>query len=597
MPQIRYMGERRLSGMRLCETRGDGTVLAMRVIVIGFLVWVVAMSGGYGQGALSWPAVGEEGMVTARNVYGAETGLEILKGGGNAVDAAVAVAYALAVTLPSAGNIGGGGFLVYYDADEGDVFALDFREMAPKRATRDLFLGEGGEVDVERARYSHLSAGVPGSVAGLSAMLERFGTMELAEVMAPAIRYAEEGAPVTAQQARALRGAEGELRKWASSRAVFFGGDGEPLEAGEALMQPDLATSLRAIAGEGPPAFYEGAIAELIVAEMEENGGLITMEDLAGYEVKWREPVRGTYRGLTVCSMPPPSSGGIHLVQMLNVIEGFALRETGWQAAESIHLMAETMRRAYADRSQFLGDADFFDVPVEELMWVDYAEQLRGSIDRGRASASEAVRPGSLMGKEEGTQTTTLAVIDAAGNAVSLTTTLNTAFGSGIVVAGAGFLLNNEMDDFSAKPGVPNIYGLVGGEANRIEAGKRPLSSMTPTIVLREGEPYLITGGVGGSRIITSVLQVIVNVVDYDLNVQEAVGAPRFHHQWLPDRLSLEKEFSVDTIRLLEAMGHEVSVDAPASNVVAIEVVTDEGGERRYEGAADPRREGAALGF
>ncbi|MEM7147259.1 MAG: gamma-glutamyltransferase [Verrucomicrobiota bacterium] len=563
-------------------------------VLIG--VYVVFCGEGFGQGSLSYPVTGENGMVVARTVYGAETGVAILEDGGNAMDAAVGVAYALAVTLPSAGNLGGGGFLVYYDAETEGVYALDFRETAPAGATRDMFLGEDGEVDEERARASHLSSGVPGSVAGLSAALERFGTKPLAEVIEPAIALAEEGFAFPAQQARSLKEYRERVGKWESSRAIFFREDGSPHEAGDEVVMEDLGRTLRLIQEEGPTAFYEGAIADLIVAEMERGGGLITKADLAGYAPTWREPVSGTYRGLSVYSMPPPSSGGVHLIEILNILEGYDLRAMGWHSAASMHVMAEAMRRAFADRSELLADADFYEVPVAGLTAKGYAERLRESIDLERATPSVEVRPGALL-SVDGTNTTAFAVIDAAGNAVSLTTTINTAFGSGIVVTGAGFLLNNEMDDFSAKPGAPNAFGLLGGQANAVEAGKRPLSSMSPTIVLKEGRPFLMSGGAGGARIISGVLQVIVNVVDYGMNVQEAVNAPRLHHQWLPDELSLEKGFSPDTVGLLEGKGHAVSVGNARSSVVAIEVVREGDGEVVYEGAADPRREGVAVGY
>jgi gamma-glutamyltranspeptidase/glutathione hydrolase len=582
----------------LCVEGEGGTVLGMKVLVIWVLIGGALLWGEevLGQGRLSYPAVGEEGMVAARNIYGAETGVEILKAGGNAMDAAVGAAYALAVTLPSAGNIGGGGFLVYYHAEEGEVYALDFRETAPAGATRDMFLGEDGEVDEERARASHLSSGVPGSVAGLSAALERFGTMPLGEVMVPAIGLAEEGFAFPAQQARSLKEYAKRVGKFESSREIFFKGDGSPHGSGDLVVMEDLGRTLRLIQEEGTEAFYEGESAELIVAEMESGGGLISREDLAGYAPTWREPVTGTYRGLTIYSMPPPSSGGVHLIQMLNVLEGYDLRAMGWHSAASMHVMAEAMRRAFADRSELLADADFYEVPVGRLTAKGYADALRGSIDLERATPSAEVRPGALL-SPDGTNTTALAVIDAEGNAVSLTTTINTAFGSGIVVRGAGFLLNNEMDDFAAKPGAPNAFGLLGGKANEVEAGKRPLSSMTPTIVMKDGSPMLLSGGAGGSRIITGVLQVIVNVGDFGLNVQEAVDAPRLHHQWLPDELSLEKGFSQDTVVLLEGMGHEVMVGKPRSAVVGIEVVRGEDGRVIYEGASDARREGVALGY
>lgn len=538
------------------------------------------------------PALGHSGMVASDDAEATRIGVETLRRGGNAVDAAVAAAFALAVTLPQAGNLGGGGFMLVHRAEGGETVALDFRETAPARASRDLFLNEQGEVDARRSRFSPLAVAVPGTVAGLALAAGRLGTRPLAELIAPAVRLAEGGIEVRPALAADLAAARERLAAWPAARAIFLRPDGEPLGAGERLVQRDLAASLRAIAAEGPPAFYAGAIGAAIVGQMAATGGLITAADLAGYRALVRAPVRGRYRGYDIASMPPPSSGGVHLIEMLNVLEGFPLKDLGAGSAAAIHLMAEAMKRAYADRAEHLGDPAFARVPVAGLTSPAYAAGLRAAIDPARATPARDIRPGDPL-PFEGPNTTHLSVIDRLGNAVALTTTLNFAFGSGIVAEGTGILLNNEMDDFSAKPGVPNAYGLVGGAANAIAGGKRPLSSMTPTIVLRGGAPVLVTGSPGGSRIITTVLQVVVNVVDFGMNPAEAVAAPRVHHQWLPDEIRIERGLSPDTVALLAARGHTVVEGPTMGSAVS---VARAGGV--LYGAADPRRpDGLALGY
>jgi gamma-glutamyltranspeptidase / glutathione hydrolase len=500
------------------------------------------------------PAIAENGMVSAQEGLAADVGVDILRLGGNAVDAAVAVGFALAVTHPQAGNLGGGGFMLIALAAEKKVIAIDYREMAPLAAARDMFLNSAGEVDTEKARFSHGSAGVPGTVAGLLHVLERYGTLPRDKVLGAAIRLAVEGFPVSRDLAYAFGQTLPRFTKDPSSLAYFQRADGSPLQPGDILRQPDLAKTLVAIRDQGAAGFYSGWVADAIATEMQNGGGAITREDLAAYEIVEREPVRGTYRGYEIASMPPPSSGGTHLIQMLNILEGYDLRPLGLNSADYLHRVTEAARRAYADRAAHMGDPDFTAVPVKGLTAKTYAESLRDGIDLTRAGNSAAINAGTPP-PPEGTQTTHFSVMDRAGNAVANTYTLNFAFGSGWSVDGAGFLLNNEMDDFSAKPGVANAYGLLGGEANAVAPRKRPLSSMTPTIVFKEGRPVLATGSPGGSTIITVVLQLLLNVMDFDMNIAEATASPRIHHQWQPDNVIAEAGISDDTLRMLAARG------------------------------------------
>ena len=538
------------------------------------------------------PVAGKTGMVSSQKAEATRVGVDVLKRGGNAVDAAVAVGFALAVVLPRAGNLGGGGFMMIHLAETGETVAIDYRETAPKAADRDMYLDEEGNVDEDRARFSHLSAGVPGTVAGLAEVHARYGTLPLAELIAPAIELAEKGFTVTPDLAGNVEDVRERFARWPATRSIFFKADGSLYEPGETLVQKDLAWSLRQIAEGGPEAFYRGEVARRIAGDMKRHGGLMTREDLAGYRPVWREPLRGTYRGYEIVSMPPPSSGGVHLIQMLNILEGYPLSFLGFGSAETLHLMAEVMRLAYADRAEHLGDPDFWEVPVEGLTSKAYAAELREGIDRFRARPSEEVAPGKPQAYES-PDTTHFSVMDRFGNAVTNTYTLNFSYGTGIVAAGTGILLNNEMDDFSAKPGVPNAYGLVGGDANAIEAGKRPLSSMTPTFVFKDGKPYLVTGSPGGARIITSVLQIVLNVIDHEMNVAAATMAPRVHHQWLPDELRVEVGLSPDTIHLLTAKGHDVVIKNAMGSTQTI-LWTGE----LFLGAADPRRPDAvALGY
>lgn len=509
------------------------------------------------------PVIAKSGMVAAQDKIAAEVGADILRKGGNAVDAAIATGFAMAVTHPQAGNLGGGGFMLIALPKEKKTVAIDYREMAPAAATRDMFLRVDGEVDNEKARFSHASAGVPGTVAGLVYVLEKYGTMSLADVLEPSIRLAEQGFEVPYGLAYAMSKNKERFAKDPSSVRYFLKAGGQPYDAGETLKQSDLALTLKAIAEKGKSGFYEGPVADKIAAEMKTGNGLITLEDLKAYKVVEREPVKGTFRGYEIASMPPPSSGGAHLVQMLNILEGYDLKAAGHNSADYIHRLLEAMRRAYADRATHMGDPDFWNVPLAWLTSKPYAETLRAGIDLTKASKSSDIAAGAPS--REGEQTTHFSVIDKEGNAVANTYTINFAFGSGYSVDGAGFLLNNEMDDFAAKPGVPNAYGLIGGDANAVEPKKRPLSSMTPTIVLKDGEPFIATGSPGGSTIITVVMQILLNTLEFDMNIAEATAAPRIHHQWLPDNVITEEGISPDTLRLLEERGFVLPRDEDGS--------------------------------
>ncbi|GAB5468737.1 MAG: gamma-glutamyltransferase [Rhodospirillales bacterium] len=534
------------------------------------------------------PVWAAEGMVASQEALATEIGVEILRQGGNAVDAASAVALALAVTLPRAGNLGGGGFMLVHDAASGETVALDYREMAPAAATRDMYLDADGNAVAERSRFSGLAVGVPGTLAGIELALKRYGTMTLAEVIAPSIALAE-GLTVTADLAASLKGLAPRLKKWPSTAAIFYKADGSFYEPGDTLVQADLVASLKLIAEQGSDVFYKGEIGAKIAAAVQAAGGIMTEADLANYRAKARAPVAGSYRGYDVLSMPPPSSGGVHILQILNVLEGYPIGFLGLNGADTIHLMAEAMKLAYADRSQHLGDSDFVPVPVEGLISKAYAAELRAGIDRFVALPSDEIAPGTPQ-PYESDQTTHFSVVDRHGNAVANTYTINFSYGSGLVAAGTGILLNNEMDDFSAKPGVPNAYGLIGGEANAVEPGKRPLSSMSPTIVMKNGAPFLVTGSPGGSRIITTVLQIVMNVIDHELNIAEATAAPRIHHQWLPDQLRVEEGLSPDTLRLLRERGHKVVVQRAMGSTQSIMIDPITG---LRLGASDPRRAGA----
>ncbi len=537
------------------------------------------------------PVFGKQGMVASEQELATQVGVEILQQGGNAVDAAVAVGFALAVVLPNAGNIGGGGFMVLHDGKSGENFTVDFREMAPSKASRDMYLDEQGNVVDGKSLYTHFAVGVPGTVAGMEYALKKWGSLPLEKVIAPAIKLAEEGFIVSNTLAATLQEETETLGKWESSKKIFFKND-RPLVAGERLVQADLANSLRQIAQQGAKAFYEGEIAQKIVAEMEKHNGLITLEDMKGYQSVERKPIVGEYRGYKIVTMPPPSSGGIHLVQILNMLENYSLADSGSNSAETIHYLAETMKLAYADRSEYLGDPDFVKIPVTGLTSKDYAKELIQAIDPDKARPAAEIKPGKPQ-PYESDQTTHYSVMDKAGNAVAVTYTLNLNFGSGIVAEGTGILLNNEMDDFSAKPGVANAFGLIGGDANAVEGKKRPLSSMTPTLVLKNDKPWLVTGSPGGARIITTVLQSILNTIDHGMNPAEAIVTPRVHHQWLPDELRVEEGLSPDTLKLLVERGHKISEKAPMGRIQIIQALDD-----GFYGYSDPRNpDGKTQGF
>lgn len=530
------------------------------------------------------PVQAKHGMVASVDATATAVGVDILKQGGNAVDAAVAVGFALAVTHPQAGNLGGGGFMLLRTAS-GQTTAIDFREMAPARASRDMFLDKQGNADSKLSLTSHLASGTPGTVAGFALAAHKYGTLPLSTLLAPAIKLARNGIIVNDALADDLAtyGKEN-LINHDNSRAIFYKADGQPYQQGERLVQKNLAHSLQLIAQQGPDAFYKGKIADDIAGEMAQHGGLIGKADLAAYRAVERKPVSGSYRGYQVFSMPPPSSGGIHIIEILNILENFDLAKMGFGSADAMQVMAEAEKYAYADRSEYLGDPDFIKVPQQALTSKAYAKSLAQQIDVNKARPSSEIKPGKLE-PYESNQTTHFSVVDKDGNAVAVTYTLNTYFGSGIVAGQSGILMNNEMDDFSAKPGTPNVYGLVGGEANAVQPAKRPLSSMSPTIVVKDGKTWLVTGSPGGSRIITTVLQMVVNSIDFGMNVAEATNAPRFHHQWLPDQLRVEKGFSPDTLRLLESKGQHVKVLPAMGSTQSIMIGPD---GTRY-GASDPR--------
>jgi gamma-glutamyltranspeptidase/glutathione hydrolase len=537
--------------------------------------------------------IGQHGMVASQEKLATQIGVEVLRGGGNAVDAAVAVGFAMAVTYPRAGNIGGGGFMVIHLAASHEDIAVDYRETAPMAITRDTFLDNKGNADPKKSLDSPLGIGVPGTVAGLALAHEKYGSgkFTLAQLMAPAIRLAREGIAVDGDIAASLPAVGSRLARWPASAKIFLRADGTSLKPGDMLLQTDLANSLEAIASGGPKAFYEGLVAAQLVAAVRAQGGVMALDDLKNYRAVLRAPVRGTYRGYDIVSMPPPSSGGVHLVEMLNILEGYTPQQIN-DGAAGLHLMIAAMQRAYADRAVFLGDPDTVKVPVAGLTAKSYAAALRAQIDPERAWPSSDIHPGEPAPRE-GDNTTHFSVVDSEGNAVANTYTLNYSFGLGMVADGTGILLNNELDDFAVKPMAPNLYGLVGGDANAPGPGKRPLSSMTPTIVLKDGKPFLVTGSPGGSRIITTALQVIVNVIDRGMTLAEAVSAPRVHHQWLPDEVVVEPGLAPDVMQALQAHGHKLTIAGAVTSANSIAITAD-----GLFGVADPRTRGAlATGY
>ena len=546
------------------------------------------------------PVAAEHGMVVTAQHLASRVGVDVLKNGGNAVDAAVAVGYTLAVVYPAAGNLGGGGFMTVQMADGRKTF-IDFREKAPLAARADMYLDPAGKVIKGLSTDGHLAVAVPGTVAGLEMAREKYGSLPRAALVAPAIRLAEKGFVLEQGDVDMLE-SKVEDFKLDPATAVIFLNRGKPFKAGQTLAQQDLARTLRAISGKGVAGFYKGTVAAAIAASSKAGGGLITQADLDQYQPRERAPIECDYRGFHVVSAPPPSSGGVTLCEMLNVLEGYSLKDLGFHSAQAVHFQIEAMRHAYVDRNNNLGDPDLVSNPIDRLLDKAYAAKIRAAIDPHQAGVSRDIKPG--VAPHEGNNTTHYSIIDRWGNAVAVTYTLNNWFGARVTAAGTGVLLNNEMDDFTSKPGVPNSFGLVQGEANAIAPGKRPLSSMSPTIVTRDGKPLLVLGTPGGSRIITAVLQVIVHVVDYGMNIQEAVDAPRFHQQWLPDVTNVEDfALSPDTRALLVSMGHHLGDPQPANHVAAIIVGAPsiDGkpvGANRYYGAIDPRiNTGQALGY
>ncbi len=567
----------------------------IKTLKLFLLLILISTAGTFGQDALYsrearfHPVVAQNGMVVTESKYATQAGLQVLKEGGNAVDAAVTIGFTLAVTFPRAGNLGGGGFMLIYLADSDEVLSIDYREKAPLKASQDMFLDGKGNVDKEKSRHSILSVGVPGTVSGLVLALENYGTISLERALQPAIELAQKGFPVDQELSDSLNQVKSRMKVSTASMDIFFKQGGKPYSEGELLTQKDLAWSLKQIVKNGSEAFYTGDIAKKIDSFMEQNGGLITNHDLKNYKALIRKPVEGEYRGYKIYSMPPPSSGGVVLIEMLNILELFPLSSLGHNTAKTIHIFAETMKYAYADRSKYLGDPDFSPVPVTWLTSKKYAKSIKEKMDTEKSTPSHEISPGN-PNLQEGNNTTHFSVMDRYGNAVSNTYTLNFSYGSKITVPGTGILLNNEMDDFSAKPGTPNAYGLVGGRLNAIAPEKRMLSSMSPTIVMKDGKPFLITGSPGGSRIITTVLQIIANVIDFNMNISEATNAVRVHHQWLPDKLMVERGLNEDTIKILKEMGYKVETGATIG--VAESIIKK--GDYMY-GASDPRRPGGST--
>ncbi|MHC2625250.1 gamma-glutamyltranspeptidase/glutathione hydrolase [Bradyrhizobium huanghuaihaiense] len=546
------------------------------------------------------PVAAENGMVVSAQHLATQVGVEVLKRGGNAVDAAVAVGYALAVVYPAAGNLGGGGFMTIQLADGRKTF-LDFRETAPKGATANMYLDKDGNVIKGISTKGHLAVGVPGSVSGMEYAREKYGTMKRADLLAPAIQLAEQGFVLDQGDIDLLRTATDDFRDDPASSAIFLN-NGQPFGVGDRLMQSELAKTLREISSKGTDGFYKGWVGSAIVASSQAGKGLLTQDDLDGYKTRELAPVECDYRGYHVVSAPPPSSGGVIICEILNILEGYPLKELGYHSAAATHVQIEAMRHAYVDRNSYLGDPDFVKNPLDRLLDRAYAAKIRAVIDPNKAGVSKDIKPG--VAPHEGSNTTHYSIADKDGNAVSVTYTLNDWFGAKVTAAKTGVLLNDEMDDFTAKVGVPNLYGLVQGEANAIAPGKRPLSSMSPTIVSKDGKPVMVVGTPGGSRIITAVLQTMINAIDYGMNAQEAVDMPRIHQQWLPDITNAENyALSPDTQKILEGMGHKFGPPQPANHLAVIIVGAPslggkQVGNNRYYGANDPRRNsGLAAGY
>ncbi|BAR58245.1 gamma-glutamyltransferase [Bradyrhizobium sp. YCK136] len=546
------------------------------------------------------PVAAQNGMVVSAQHLATQVGVDVLRRGGNAVDAAVAVGYALAVVYPAAGNLGGGGFMTIQLADGRKTF-LDFRETAPKGATANMYLDKDGNVIKGLSTKGHLAVGVPGSVSGMEYAREKYGTMKRADLLAPAIQLAEQGFALDQGDIDLLRTATADFRDDPATAAIFLN-NGQPFQVGERLIQPELAKTLREISSKGTDGFYKGWVGSAIVASSQAGKGLLTQDDLDGYKTRELAPVECDYRGYHVISAPPPSSGGVIICEILNILEGYPLKELGYHSAQAVHVQIEAMRHAYVDRNSYLGDPDFVKNPLDRLLDKNYATRIRDVIDPNKAGISKEIKPG--VAPHEGSNTTHYSIADKDGNAVSVTYTLNDWFGAKVTAAKTGVLLNDEMDDFTAKVGVPNLYGLVQGEANAIAPGKRPLSSMSPTIVTKDGKTVMVVGTPGGSRIITAVLQTMINAIDYGMNAQEAVDMPRIHQQWLPDLTNVEDyALSPDTRKILEVMGHKFGPPQPANHLAVIIVGApslngEQVGNNRYYGANDPRRNsGLADGY
>jgi len=546
------------------------------------------------------PVAAQNGMVVSAQHLATQVGVDVLKRGGNAVDAAVAVGYALAVVYPAAGNLGGGGFMTIQLADGRKTF-LDFRETAPKAATANMYLDKDGNVIKGISTKGHLAVGVPGSVSGMEYAREKYGTMKRADLLAPAIQFAEQGFVLDQGDIDLLRTATDDFKDDPASSAIFLN-NGQPFGVGDRLLQSELAKTLREISSKGTDGFYKGWVGSAIVASSQAGKGLLTQDDLDGYKTRELAPVECDYRGYHVISAPPPSSGGVVICEILNILEGYPLKELGYHSAQAVHVQIEAMRHAYVDRNSYLGDPDFVKNPLDRLLDKNYATKIRAVIDPNKAAISKDIKPG--VAPHEGSNTTHYSIADKDGNAVSVTYTLNDWFGAKVTAAKTGVLLNDEMDDFTAKVGVPNLYGLVQGEANAIAPGKRPLSSMSPTIVTKDGKTVMVVGTPGGSRIITAVLQTMINAIDYGMNAQEAVDMPRIHQQWLPDLTNVENyALSPDTQKILEGMGHKFGPPQPANHLAVIIVGApslngEQVGNNRYYGANDPRRNsGLAAGY
>lgn len=542
--------------------------------------------------AINHPVMGKRGMVASHNALSSEIAAEILAKGGNAIDAGAALGFALAVTLPRAGNIGGGGFMLVHVAELDKTIAIDFRETAPAAARQDMFFDAAGNVAMnETYRFSHKSSAVPGSVAGLAHIVEEYGTLSLAEVLEPSIRLARDGIRVTYDLADDLTRSQ-RLKNNPASLRKFYKADGTNYEVGELFKQPDLAWTLSEIAEYGVEAFYSGSVAKKIVADMEAHNGLITMEDLANYNVVEREPVRGTFRGYDIAAMPAPSSGGTHVIQMLNILENFPLAKMGPESADALHIMAEAMKFSYADRSKYLGDPDFVEVPTEALISKAYAKDLAGRISLDHALSSDDIAPGDLA-IYESDETTHYSVVDSEGNMVGNTYTLMFSFGSGVVIDGTGILMNNNMGNFTLRADIPDAFGLMGSENNLISPNRRPVSSMSPVMVSRDGQPILMTGSPGGSKIISANMQVVLNVLEFGMNIADAAVAPRIHHQWRPDTLEIESGISPDTVKWLIEKGHKINFSQRSAGMGSLQTVMRKDG--LFYGYSDPRRPGAAA--